>query len=188
MGTRGLVGYRKGNEIKAFCIENDSQYGGVGIKVLKKFQHYHQQEINDFFLHNVNFVENKEGQLVDSDKDVWRADWRERKLTLVNFADFLSNGLFCEYAYLFNLDSDTLELYRGGFEMPQARYKELEEGHKEVVDTCLIKFYTHLTAEIKRPDIEKTKILFGSWDRLSNEYYKFDYPELYFLANEVEIS
>lgn len=34
--------------------------------------------------------------------------------------NFLQDGLFCEYAYIYNAENDTLEVYRGFFKTKQA--------------------------------------------------------------------
>jgi len=71
---------------------------------------------------------------------------------------FLQNGLFCEYAYIYNEDNDTLEIYRGCFTKKQAFdikngiLNELERSGKE-------EYYCHLIIIVDKKKHTKKEVL-----------------------------
>jgi len=55
----------------------------------------------------------------------------EESLALVNSVSFSGDSLFCEWAYVINLDNDTLEVYRGFNKQPlneNERFSEYEQN------------------------------------------------------------
>jgi len=51
---------------------------------------------------------------------------------MIDSAGFLSDSLFCEWAYIINLDDETLEVYKGFNQNPKAagRYAGLRDDHE----------------------------------------------------------
>lgn len=83
-----------------------------------------------------------------------------------NDASFLNDGLFCEYGYVYNLENDTLEIYRGFFSEPES--EELESLGYE---SCGDKFHTHKVYTITRnSDFDKIEYMFNNINR-NDEYY-----------------
>ena len=72
---------------------------------------------------------------------------------------FMADGLFCEWAYIVNLDTEKLEIYQGGISIKRnGRYAELEckdnQGYKGVSLITEIPFGT--LRECSDEDIERT--------------------------------
>ena len=75
---------------------------------------------------------------------------------MFNYSDFLNNSLFCEYAYIINLDDGVLEYYTGGNRKPsdKGRYA------KNKAPTPGFKYYgVKLSQEVQLADINKYKVI-----------------------------
>lgn len=188
MGTRAFIGYRSDYGYKGFSIPNDGDYECTGMKILDKFEEYSKNELKDFFLKRVYFLGDEEELMVNTEGEFWLADWSKDELILEEENEFLNNGLFCDFGYIFDLENDRLELYRGGYEEPQKISNDLLRGYKELFNTYMLEMYTHLTFVVERNDIEKTKKLFRNWSKLYREYHHIQYPEEYYIKNERDIS
>jgi len=67
--------------------------------------------------------------------------------------DFIKDSLFCEYAYIINVDNGTLDLYNGG-------QKEPQEGNPFGIECNKDKYYPcAVVGSIKFKDIDKIKDL-----------------------------
>jgi hypothetical protein len=107
MSTRGLIGIRNNKTfITGYYNHSDSYYDGIGLAVIDNY--YDNGEI-------LNLVKKDDYKRYNDDKS------------------FILDGLFCEYAYIHNIENDTLEIYRGFFKNPQFK------NHKKTSD-----YYTHL--------------------------------------------
>lgn len=147
MGTRGFLGIRDNKELLVGRFNHyDSYYSGLGYDVL-----------NYYFM-------GKGGKEI-----VNLADREEED------KDFLQDGLFCEYAYIYNEENDTLEIYRGFFETKQSFsvregiFNSLSEEEKH---------FCHLIIIIDRKKHTKEKVLkaFSKYSD-SEEEDREDYPE-----------
>ena len=85
--------------------------------------------------------------------------------SIINFGDgddinFLQNGLFCEYAYVYNEDNDTLEIYRGFFKKKQHLNSDTKT---KIVDALEDKkedeYFCHLIMIIDRKEHTKKQVL-----------------------------
>ena len=149
MGTRGLVGIRDNKKLLIGIFEQyDTYYEGLGEGVVESYFRFKGEEITKLVRSS---EENKE---------------------------FLSNGLFCEYAYIYNKENDTLEIYRGyfkfkqGFDTKTKILNILEEGKDGKED-----FYCHLIFIIDRKKHTQEQVLraFKSYDKNDDE--EKEYPE-----------
>jgi hypothetical protein len=79
---------------------------------------------------------------------------------------FILDGLYCEYAYVYNEENDTLEIYRGFFKNPQFK------GHNKTGQ-----YYTHLIMIIdkKKNKIEEVLLAFKQYDTIEREDEDKDY-------------
>jgi len=148
MGTRGLLGIRNNKKL-LYSIFNahDSYYSYLG------------KEVIDYYFDGSGF------EILSL-----REDGEEDKL-------FLQDGLFCEYAYIYNEENDTLEIYRGFF-----KNKQFGENTKKQILRKLNneeKWFCHLIIIIDKKIHTKEKVLkaFKKYDDLCNEEEVFDYPE-----------
>lgn len=105
MSTRGAIGIRFNNIDKVGYNHCDSYPVGLGNSILKFLQRYSIEQLQNIY----NYIE-----FSDSSED-WGWDWDNNCfcLTFYDRLDFLYDSLFCEYAYIINLDSQTLEFYKG---------------------------------------------------------------------------
>ena len=118
MGTRGAVGIRMNGEDKVGYNHFDSYPEGLGNEIVTWLKNTNKEELKYLF-NGIDF---------ESDSDVF--DWGEHKMNhnFEEYSGFLGNSLFCEYAYIINLDDDVLEFYEGFNKNPDAkgRYASLK--------------------------------------------------------------
>lgn len=152
MGTRGAVGFIKDGEIKVAYNHFDSYPEGLGEEVLNFVREYSVDQMREMFdkieLVDEDSTPTKEqiqrcrevgtinlGVGSGSEQD-WYCLLRGCQGNLKAYADtglmvnakkFLGDSLFCEYAYLINLDDETLETYKGFQQsQPKGRFSDWE--------------------------------------------------------------
>jgi len=180
MSTRGFVGFKKGNEIKGWYNHSSSYYSYLGEKILDKYEDYSHDTISDFFLKNITLVKNdKEDRYYQNHKDIFDKDWFVDKVTLQDGSGFLWDGLSCEYGYVFNLDNDTVEVYRSYFTLPQERVNEGKRFYESFDGT---KYYTHHVCTITRENTEQIRKMFRDEDDLNENAEQNDHWEEKFLV------
>lgn len=141
MGTRGAFGYHKGGLVKAAYNHFDSYPEQLGQAVLDHARSRTVEQLNEAFERMQPVDTGTPPTPADierwakyTDLNVSRqstSDWYclmrkaqgdlaayEDTGQMPNNADFLKDSLFCEWAYLVNLDNGTLEVYRGFNEKP----------------------------------------------------------------------
>lgn len=151
MGTRGAWGYRLDNEDKLFYNHFDSYPSGLGTTIFEHAQNIGRQSDHGLQLFKERVrnlmvvtettppdeqVKTRAQDMGVFDRSVGgeNAFWYQvtrgcqgnPDLTLQLGAgygaeDFLQDSLFCEYAYIINLDENTLELYKGFNTSPEGR-------------------------------------------------------------------
>lgn len=147
MGTRGLYGLRKNGIDKTTYNHWDSYPEGLGSNVLNFIRNHSIEEINNFYdkivlvdgnstpteEQKINCVENNFVDLSVStqSEDDWYCLLRMTQGDLetlyqcdtpymIDNNRYICNSLFCEYAYIINLDTNLLEFYKGFQHFPQA--------------------------------------------------------------------
>ena len=105
MSTRGAVGIIFNNEEKIGYNHFDSYPSGLGNEILTFLKGKTIDELKHIFSNIV--VEN------NSDNDVWNWQTHTFNTKFEDESRFLIDSLFCEYAYIINLDSNKLEVYVG---------------------------------------------------------------------------
>ena len=168
MSTRGLVGFKKKNKIQGWYNHFDSYYSELGINVLSKYNKHTQQELNNFF-NNITFVEDDVGdRFYENHKTIFSEDWSQQKVFILqDGSDFINDGLFCEYAYIFDLDNDTVNVYRGFFEEPMCKNQIGYETHEGII------YYVNKVLTIDRDNTSIVEQLFTNEDEI-NAIYKID--------------
>jgi len=149
MGTRGLLGIRNNKKLLYTRFNShDSYYSNLG------------EEVIDYYFddYDTNILE------LGGDEDV-------------NDKSFLQDGLFCEYAYIYNQENDTLEIYRGFFKQKQSF--NIKEQIINSLETEKDKHYCHLIIIIDKKKHTKEKVLeaFKDYDECSDEEIGEEYPE-----------
>jgi hypothetical protein len=115
MGTRGLYGYKIDGETKITYNHYDSYPSGLGKDTVKYIVTHSMQDmitaakkiemvedLDDFYYNKLRY---HQGCLncYHNDVDV-----------MIDNRNFLEDSLFCEWAYIINLDELTLEIYIAG--------------------------------------------------------------------------
>ena len=166
MGTRGAIGFIKNGVEKVTYNHFDSYPSGVGIAVAGYCRRTTIKAMNKAFDKLVLVTEEasptKEQQKqlnkylstsVSSGKpEEWYALLRETQGDLVEIVncgfmidskEFLLDSLFCEYAYIINLDTNMLEVYKGSQKDPDkgaGRYVgQKAENGREYFGVSLVK-------------------------------------------------
>jgi len=137
MGTRGLYGFCKNEEFKLAYNHYDSYPSWLGEEVLSYARAKSVKELNKIF-DSIKMI-NVDNEPTFSDIEKWQqytdlsvgsgstTDWyclmRKAQGDLEAFEttgqmpddkEFFNDGLFCEWCYIINLDSNNLEIYRNG--------------------------------------------------------------------------
>lgn len=179
MSTRGAIGLRLGGEDKVTYNHSDSYPTWLGKKMLE-FIHdtsiadltgaYNRltlvyEEIKPTKTQVKVCVAHGAGRLPKySVQDPWRcllygeegepAKWLTGTGLMLEYSAFLASSLFCEWAYIVNLDERTLEVYCGGNQNPNAagRYAVLDDGDDwngvVLVDTLPFAVIQEMTPEM----------------------------------------
>lgn len=134
MGTRGAFGIFKGGQTKATYNHYDSYPSGLGVELLESLSKHNIEALNKTFDNIVlvnGDVEPTDEQIAEclkiidtnGDKD-WYWLLRDTQGDLdayvvkglkymIDGQNFLKDSLFCEWAYIINLDENVLEIYKG---------------------------------------------------------------------------
>ena len=136
MGTRGAYGFRRDKTDKVTYNHFDSYPSYLGANIMEFVQNNSDETMNDMFdkMIMVDQGENiplaiKLEHNLGKDTD-WYQFLREgqgdleRNKTIrfmIDSKDFLTDSLFCEYAYIINLSTKCLEIYKGFNKDPKAR-------------------------------------------------------------------
>ena len=96
--------------------------------------------------------------------------------------EFLQDGLFCEFAYVYNSENDTLEIYRGFFKKKQA-FETKEKIMDALENDGRERYFCHLIIIIDRKKHTKEQVLkaFEEFDTSTEKEDEFEeinpYPE-----------
>jgi hypothetical protein len=176
----GFVGYKKNGIIKGYFNLMNSQYGELGLKVLKKFNVHSKEELEHFFTNKLSFTTQYANELLFNQKYIWECNWLNENIIVKEDHKFLFDES-CYYGYIYNLDNDSLDLYRGLFKQPQTIKERNELKMKQIFIEKEKKHFTHLVYSIKKNEIKDVKKLFLNWDSIEklNEgpYQEKDFME-----------
>ena len=127
MGTDGAVGFIKNDHLTTIYNRMDSYPSGLGNDILDFIRRYGIDEINKLVDSFVLCDEEDEAIPLYSLGDFWREGKKE--ILIYNDTSFLYNSLYCEWAYIINLDTNELEIYRGiNEEKPKGRFSEVPKN------------------------------------------------------------
>ena len=113
MSTRGAVGIVCNGEEKIGYNHYDSYPEGLGVEVLDFLKGKSYDELKNLF-ETIHLTYN------EKDLQCWDNGFKK---TFMDDHGFMNDGLFCEYAYIINLDTRKLEFYVGGYKKPgRGRY------------------------------------------------------------------
>ncbi len=143
--TRGGIGFHFNGEDKICYIGHDAFPTKTGVDLLKYLKNHSIEDLKEI-CSNLICVD-------DSEVEGWDGEKFHSKI--FEDSSFLNNSLFCEYAYIINLDDGILEYYRGGNQDPNARGRYAHNKD----DAISIQFYgVRLTQEVQLSQINKYKV------------------------------
>lgn len=149
MSTRGLYGFYKNGVNKLTYNHSDSCPSGLGNNILSFLKNMDINELNNIFDniqlvdesdypngeeekqikelgYSINYRDKKEdwfGILASSLGDI--SGYKEGLMYMLDYNDFIFDGLNCEWAYIINLDDNCLEIYKGLYDsIGVGRYAE----------------------------------------------------------------
>jgi len=166
MSTRGMYGIRKNGTDKATYNHFSSDPSHLGAKVIDFVKNMSDAELCLFY-DNIVLVDGDDipsetdiEALRDSgqyDGQYQKSPWRDwirnsqgnfqmyesvvrsgKKVFMVDGRDFIKDSLYCEYAYIINLDTMRLEFWKGNQKMPQ-------EGNRYGTEPIMIRGSLSLT-------------------------------------------
>lgn len=206
MGTRGAVGFRINKEDKVTYNHSDSYPHGLGQDVLDFIKNNTLEDMKRaaYNLMMVNEeVEPTEQQIKECEpwtntsvskqsvKD-WYCLLRNAQGNLNAYIDglkymndgrdFLLDSLFCEYAYVINMDTQELEFYSGFNKkalVRKGRYanKQADKGRPNDYYGVALLFKTPLT-EIQNANKEQISQLISKMDKKAESFYNNQEKEL----------
>ena len=157
MSTRGAVGliFNNNNEEKIGYNHFDSYPEGLGNEILTFLKGKTIDELKSIFS-NITLVKN-------SDNDVWNWQKHTFNTEFLDESRFLIDSLFCEFAYIINLDTNKFEVYVGFNKNPNAagRYAKY----------TLYKDYENVYYGVKLvKEIELTDLFAGKYSIVDNDF------------------
>ena len=169
MSTRGAVGFRYKKQDYVHYNHSDSYPSYLGLSVLNFIQGSSLEELQKIAsqivlvsedetptLSQIEELENNHCLDYFTEKDDWYTILRPVQGNLnayknglkfmIDGKDFLLDSLFCEYAYIINIDTQTLEFYSGFNQKSRSnrgRYanKQNLDNNKNFYGVCLISKY-----------------------------------------------
>ena len=142
MSTRGLMGIRKKGETKAQYNHYDSYISGLGKNIIETINNIPKKDrlkkLNDTFDNIVLVKETDENyKALHAYQGNLQAYLNGLNIMIDNY-NFIFDTLFCEYAYIINLDTNALDITFGwrdritkSYDLMNLNYEEIE---KEIND------------------------------------------------------
>lgn len=149
MGTRGIYGLRKNKKDKTSYNHYDSYPSCLGDQMFDYIKRHSIEEMNELYDRLILVDENKKiselteeerngleilfsyddkDELIDEDMysllrnfqgDLEKYDRNSTVNIMCDSKNFIKDSLFCEYGYIINLDTNTLEVFKGFQKKPQ---------------------------------------------------------------------
>ena len=155
MSTRGAYGFYKNGVDKITYNHYDSYFSGLGEEIVNFCRNTTIEDMSKIFDKIILVKEDDKPTIEDMENYVGFSnlkvgeqtlqDWycllrdtqgnleeykKENVKHMIDSKEFLGNSLFCEYAYIINLDTNQLEIYTGFNKVPTqnryAKYRDLE--------------------------------------------------------------
>ena len=187
MSTRGFIGFKvnkrddRYNNIFGVYNHYDSYYSYKGMEVLSVYKNTSNEDFESIF-NAIIWSDDVDNTDIDG---VQMLSGAYDTHMIQNDSTFLNDGLFCEYGYVYNLENDTLEIYRGFFD--EAQSKELKILGYE---SCGSTFHTHKVYTVTRDsDLDKVEYMFENirkdenYSENKNEIVDGKYIEEIFMEN-----
>ena len=193
MGTRGLYGFRKNGEDKLTYNHFDSYPDWLGSKVVEFCKETSIEEMNKIFDNIILVDENAKPtrtQIVECikyyDDSVSKQsveDWycllrntqgdlnvyKDGLQYMIDNQEFIKDSLFCEYAYIINLDTNCLEFYLGFQKKPCISNRYGTDDDNGYYPCKMVAYYP---IEPKNINSYSVEYYVNNMNELSKEEYK----------------
>lgn len=113
MGTRGAIGFCKNGVDKITYNHYDSYPSGLGNNVVDFIKSTTIKEMSEVFDKIVLIKDNEVDYKALRDYQGDLSAYKRGITRMINNATFMQDSLFCEWAYIINLDTNKLEVYKG---------------------------------------------------------------------------
>lgn len=202
MGTRGLYGFRKNGVDKLTYNHYDSYPSCLGEAMVEFCKETSIEEMNEIFDKLILVVENStptkeqitecaefyDGGVSTGKIDDWYCLLREAQGNpnvykhglryMIDNQNFINDSLFCEYAYIINLDTNCLEFWVGFQKKPCEGNRYGTIGQDDWANSCsyypckMVAYYSLDTI-----DIYSVQTLIDSMNARAEEEYSEDVEE-----------
>lgn len=191
MGTRGLYGFRKNGEDKLTYNHFDSYPDWLGRNVVKFCKETSIEDMNKIFdkiilvdenakpteTQIANCIKYYDGRVSTQSVEDWYCLLRDAQGNLnvykdglrymIDSQEFIKDSLFCEFAYIINLDTNCLEFYLGFQKEPCPSNRYGENEHRgyypckmvaycplepEYMDNCSVEDYVNIMNKLSEVD------------------------------------
>ena len=137
MSTRGLMGLKKDNEVKAHYNHFDSYISGLGkdiIETINNIPKSKRVEILSKAFDNITLVRDNEENYnyLKEYQGNLQAYLNGVVTKMIDNKDFIYDTLFCEYAYIINLDTKTLDITFGWHDRITKSYDLLDLDYEKI--------------------------------------------------------
>ena len=174
MATQGLAGFRLNNEDYLTYIGNSEPYlfGGYFLYFLKKMD---PEKIKEMLsnVETLSYVPPNSKVMTDffDFEEAYKKYTSNKKTKILILNVFITNSKYCEWAYIYNLDSEELEVYigRNVIKALQAERYAIEPDDQN------LKFYScRLFAKVPYDSLDKTFDIFKSVTYYDHNTYIVD--------------
>ena len=179
MSTRGCYGFRKNGIDKITYNHYDSYPDWLGRHIASFCKETSIDEMNEIFdkivlvdersIPNADqikeCIEYFDGSVSRQSEEDWYCLLRNAQGNLnvyknglrymIDSHDFISDSLFCEYAYIINLDTKKLEFWKGFQEKPDKNNRYGTESDRGYYPCKMVKSYSLLPRYMKNRDVDQ---------------------------------
>lgn len=154
MSTRGAIGFRETGDKRVssnvFCVYNhyDSYYSNLGKAMMELYKNTSKDDFMRIFKSKTWINKNSQEPSFDD-------FFSDKESVEFNDVEFFKNSLMCEYAYLYNLETDELEVYKGCMKEPS-----YENQRGKFVEFSKEYYYTNCVLVATRDNIDTLLPLF----------------------------
>lgn len=197
MSTRGAWGFRINGKDKVAYNHSDSYLSWLGVRIGKFVAETPVEKLTDI-AKGISLIQDEDKipspaiikqyekyantRVGDQTKANWYCLLREAQgnpeayrdggvAHMVDYSTFLKDSLFCEYAYIINLDEGVLEIYKGFNKGRKGlgRYakKYVKAAHREKVEYYGVSLaFTVPLADLQGKTEKEVKAIFTTFDKL----------------------
>lgn len=148
MSTRGAIGIRFGETDKIAYNHFDSYPEGLGNSFIEWLNGKSVDELKEVF-DNIRLIEEHKSY-------GWNGDGFNNEFQ--NASDFMFDSLFCEYAYVVNLDTNKLEFYVGFNNNPNANGR-----YAKCNNPCKLSDGSNLYGVALKQELPLDEVFAGKW-------------------------